>query len=70
MDKSKPKIVVISTLNYSGKNKLQILILEIKVLIFATKKVDIAIIDIDSYCTTCKLKEAQVFDISIKDLEY
>lgn len=41
-----------------------------KVLTFATKKVDVAMIGADAYRTVCKLKRAQVFAISIKDLKY
>ncbi len=36
----------------------------------STKKVDIAIIGVDAYCTACRLKRAQVFAVSMRDLEY
>lgn len=70
LDKSKPKTIIISTLNRSRDERLPIIIPKIKVLTFATKEVDIAIIGTDAYCITCKLKKAQVFAISIKYLEY
>ncbi len=36
----------------------------------STKKVDVAMIGADTYRTACKLKEAQVFAVSMRDLEY
>lgn len=70
INKLKPNIVLISTLDQSKREGLSILILEAKALILATRNVDIAMIGIDVYCTACKLKRTQVFDVSIKDLEY
>lgn len=67
MNKQKLKIVVISFFDNSGIKNLLILILTS---ILDTKKVSIAIIDIDAYCAIYKLKRAQVFAMSIKDLEY
>lgn len=58
INKSKPKRVIISTLDYYRKEKFLILILEAKVLTLATIKVDIAIIDMDTYCAIYKLKKA------------
>lgn len=49
---------------------MPILILETKVLILVTKKVDVTIIDIDTYYVTYKLKKTRVFAISIRNLEY
>lgn len=69
MDKSKPKIVFSSTLNYFEKKRLPILILEAKVSIFATKEVNIAMIGANAYCMACKLKKTQIFAASIRDLE-
>lgn len=34
-------------------------------LLFFTKEINITIININTYCTTCKLKKAQSFAISI-----
>lgn len=46
---------------------MSILILEIKIWIFATKEIIIAMIDADAYCAACKLKKANVFAVFIKD---
>lgn len=70
MDKSKPKTIIISTWNYFEKEKLIILILERKISTLAIKKINIAIIGVDAYCTACKLKKAHVFTVSMKNLEY
>lgn len=70
IDKLKTKTIFTSTLNYSGEEKLLILILKAKISIFATKKVDVVIINANIYCISCKFKKAQVFTIFIKDLEY
>lgn len=58
MDKLKPKTVVISTLDYFGEERLPILIPETNVSTLAIKEVNIAIIDADVYCITCKVKRA------------
>lgn len=34
------------------------------------KEVNIAMMSVDTYCVTCKLQRAQIFAISMKDLEY
>ncbi len=70
MDKSKLKIVIISTLNYFKEEKLSILILEAKVLIPIIKKVNIAIINLNAYYISFKLKKTQIFTIFIRDLKY
>lgn len=70
INKSESKIIVISILNNSKKKGLLISIPETELSIPVTKELDIAMIDADVYCTACKLKRAQVFDISIGDLEY
>ena len=67
MDKQKPETVVISSLNYSGIEGLPI---PTRTSILGTKEVDIVMIGADAYCTACKLKGAQIFAISIRDLEY
>ena len=38
--------------------------------ILGTKEINIAMIGTDAYCATCRLKRAQVFTISMRDLEY
>lgn len=64
------KTVVISILDNFRKKGLPILILEIKASILNNKKIDVIIIDINTYWIACKLKKAQVFAVSIRDLEY
>lgn len=70
MDKWKPKTVVISILDYFKGEKFQIFRPKIKVSTLATKDRDVAMISTVVYCTACKLKKAQIFAISIKNLEY
>lgn len=67
MGKLKPKTIIINTLNHSKKERLLILTPET---ILATKEVNVTMIDMDTYYIACKLKRAQVFAISMKDLEY
>ena len=67
MDKQKPEIGVISSLNNFDIKDLQILIWESTL---DTKEINIAIIGVDAYCATCTLKKAQVFAISMENLEY
>ena len=70
MEKSKPKTVIISISDHSKKKRLSTLTLEVKVSTSVTKEVNVAMIDTDIYCITCKLKRAQVFAIFIKNLKY
>lgn len=70
MAKLNHKIIVISILNNSKKKGLPILIPETKISILNTKEVYVVIIDADTYRTTCKLKKARVFAISMRNLEY
>lgn len=56
MAKSNHKTVFISILDNSGKENLPISIPETKVSTLNTKKVNIAMIDVNTYWTTCKLK--------------
>ena len=67
MDKRKPETIVISSLDNSGIEGLPTLT---RVSTLGTNKVDIAMIGADAYCTTCKLKRAQIFAVSMRDLEY
>lgn len=70
MDKSKSKRVFTNILDYSKEEGLPILTPKAKISIFAIKEMNIAIIGTDAYRTACKLKDAQVFAVSIRDLEY
>lgn len=44
--------------------------MEIKVLILATQKVNVAILDANAYCAASRLKGVEIFAISMKDLKY
>ena len=70
MDKSKPKTVLTSTLDHSGKEGFSILTPEAKVSTIATKEVNVVMIGADAYRAACKLKRALVFAISMRDLKY
>lgn len=70
IDKLKSKTVFTSILNYFEKKQLPILILKVKILMFATKKVNIAMIDANAYCISCKFKRVLVLAVSIRDLQY
>lgn len=70
MVKSNHKMVVISILDNFEKKCLSISTLQIKVLILNTRKVDVAMIDTNTYLITCKLKKAWVFIVSMKNLKY
>lgn len=63
-------MIIISILYKFRKNGLLILTLDIEIFTFITKLINVAIIGADVYCTTCKLKSAQVFAISMKNPEY
>ena len=67
MGKQKPKTVVISSLDNSHKEDSPISILAP---ILGTDVVHVAIIGADAYRLACKLKGAQVFAVSMKDLEF
>lgn len=69
-NKSKLNIVIISILSNIDEENLLILALKAKLLILATRKIDIVVNSADIYYITCKLKDVQVFTISIKDLKY
>lgn len=70
IDKLKSKTVFTSILDYFEKKQLPILILKVKILMFATKKVNIAMIDANAYCISCKFKRVLVLAVSIRDLQY
>lgn len=70
INKPKPKIAAINISSNDDKESLPIFVLKVKLLTLAIRKIDISIIGANIYYTACKLKKAQVFTISIKDLEY
>lgn len=63
------KTAIITSFNNSNKNKQLVLVPLNKKSISNTKDVDIAIIGIDIYYTTCHLIKAQVFAIFLKNLQ-
>ncbi len=67
MQKQKSETVVVSLLDNSGKKDIPI---PPRTPPLSTKKVDVAMIGADAYCTACRLKGVQVFAISMRDLEY
>ena len=67
MDKQKPKTIIISSFDNSGIEGLPI---RTQVSILSINKVDVAIIGANAYRATYKFKRAQVFAISMRDLEY
>lgn len=67
MSKQNFEIVVMNTFDNMGKAKLLILTL---VLTFRKNIKDIAMIDGDAYHLAWRLKKAQVFAISMRDLEF
>ena len=64
------KKATISNLDSSDKKELPVSILAIKESDPKAKDIDIAIIGADTYCATCHLKRAQVFAISMRDIQY
>ena len=67
LQKQKLKTVVISLLDNSVKKDLPI---PSQTSTLGTKKIDVAMIDVDAYYAACRLKEAQVFAVSMRNLEY
>ena len=65
MDKQKPEIIVISSFDNSGIEGLPI---PTRVSTLGTNKVNVAMIGADAYRAAYKLKRAQVFTVSIRDL--
>lgn len=79
INKSKQKIsireikarkIIISSLNSFDKKKLPISILAIKKLNFKAKNANITMVKANQYYIVCYLKKAQVFAISIKNIQY
>ena len=54
----------------SDKQKLPVPILATKKSDLKAKDIDIAIIGADAYCVACRLKRAQIFALSMKDIQY
>lgn len=67
MNKLKPKVLVINSLDKSMKKDFST---SIVLLIFDKHIVNITMIGIDIYCIAYKFKRAQVFIVFIKDLEF
>ena len=67
MQKQKPETVVISSLDNSGKKDMPI---PTRAPALGTKEVDVAMIGADAYRAACRLRGAQVFAVSMRDLEY
>lgn len=70
MAKPSHKTIVISILNNLKNKDLPILILKMKILIFGIKEIDIGIIDVNIYWIAYKFKKAQIFILSMRNLEY
>ena len=54
----------------SDKKELPVPILATKELDPKAQDIDIAMIGVDAYCVACRLKRAQVFALSMKDIQY
>lgn len=61
-------MVIISSGNNSDKENFKLIL----ILILTNDKavINVAIIGIDIYCSTCKLKRAHVFYVSMEDLVF
>ena len=64
------KKATISSLNSFDKKKLLFVISATKKSDPKAKDIDIAMISVDAYCAACFLKRAQVFGISMRDIQY
>ena len=64
------KKATISSLDSSNKKELPVPILATKKSDPKAKDIDIAIIGADAYCAACRLKGAQVFVVSMRDIQY
>ncbi len=67
MQKQNSETVVVSLLDNFGKKDM---LIPPRTSPLSIKKVDIAMIGADAYRTACRLKRAQVFAVSMRDLEY
>ena len=64
------KKATISSLDSSDKKELPVPILATKESDSKAKDIDIAMIDADAYYAACRLKGAQVFAVSMRDIQY
>ena len=60
----------ISSLESSDEKELPVPILTTKISEPKAKDIDIAMIGVNAYCTACRLKRAQVFAVSMRDIQY
>ncbi len=60
----------INSLDSSDKKELPVPLTAIKTSEPKAKDIDIAMIGADTYCTTCRLKRAQMFAVSMRDIQY
>ncbi len=67
MQKQKPETVVISLLDNSVKKDM---LISPQTLTLDIKEVNITMIGADAYCVACRLKRAQIFAVSMRNLEY
>ena len=70
IEKSSSRKAIINSLESSDKKKLPVPILSTKTSEPKAKDLDIAMIGADAYCAACHLKEAQVFVVSMRDIQY
>ena len=61
---------IINNLSYSNKKQLPVFILAVKKSLAKTQDIDIAIIGTYISFAVCHLKEAQIFVISMKNIQY
>ena len=64
------KKATINSLDNSNKKELSVFLAAIKILELKAQNIDIIMIGGDTYCTACFLKEAQVFAVSMRDIQY
>ena len=64
------KKAIMRSLDSSDKKELPVPILATKKSNPKAKNIDIAMISADTYCAACRLKRAQLFAISMRDIQY
>ena len=70
IEESSSRKATIHSLESSDKKELPVPIPTTKISKPKAKDIDIAMIGADAYCAVCHLKGAQVFAVSIKDIQY
>ena len=70
IEKSSSRKATINSLESFDKKELPVSILTTKTSKPKAKDIDIAMIGADAYCTACHLKGAQVFAVSMRDMQY